>query len=138
VPTHAQTLKARMHVFAAFDEKGLSSLRVNGFGINSSSSSDMECAMQLVQAAALHVQPILRLQRDLLPPATTTPLSPDSFAPSLFASVSGAAAHALLSAAPHLPPRDLYPPPPPPQPASRPFSALPCCASAFLLQLARV
>jgi hypothetical protein len=101
------------YVFAAFDEKGLSCLRVNGFGVSSSSSSssssDMECVLQLAQAAALHAQPILRMQRDLLSQTPhNQPASPDSFAPSLFASVSGASLEALLAATPPLPPRDLY------------------------------
>jgi hypothetical protein len=97
-----------MHVFTVFDERGLSCLKVNGYGVSSSSSSDMECVLQLVQAAALHAQPVLRLQRDLLPPPPTdAPQSPDNFAASLFASVSAAAAEALLSASPPLHPRDL-------------------------------
>jgi hypothetical protein len=108
VPTHAQTLQARMHVFATFDEKGLSSLRVNGFGITSSSSSDMECVLQLVQAAAMQTQPILRMQRSLMPQASLPPPPPsDTVGSSLFASVSGAAVAALLSATPPLPPREL-------------------------------
>ena len=96
-----------MHVFTVFDERGLSCLKVNGYGVTGS-SSDMECVLQLVQAAALHAQPVLRLQRDLLPPTSTdTPQSLDNFVASLFASVSTAAAEALLSASPPLHPRDL-------------------------------
>jgi hypothetical protein len=97
-----------MHVFAAFDEKGLSSLRVNGFGISSSSSSDMESVLQLVQAAAMQAQPILRMQRSLITQAPQPPLPPsDNFGLSLFTSVSGPSAAALLSASPPLPPREL-------------------------------
>lgn len=97
-----------MHVFAAFDERGLSFLRVNGFGINSSSSSDMDCVLRLVQAAALHAQPLLRMQRDLLSQnPVTPPTSTDNFAPSLFASVSRPSVQSLLSAAPPLHPREL-------------------------------
>jgi hypothetical protein len=108
VPSHAQTLQARMHVFATFDEEGLSSLRVNGYGISNSSSSDMDCVLQLVQAAAMHTRPILRMQRSLISHAPQPPPpSSDTFASALFASVSGAAAAALLTAAPHLPPREL-------------------------------
>ena len=104
VPSHAQTLKARMHVLAAFDERGLSSVRVNGYCV-SSSSSDEQCVMQLVQAAGQHVQPILRMQRDLLSHCAAP--SPDAFASSLFASVAGVAVTTLLTADPALPPRDL-------------------------------
>ena len=108
MPSHAQTLQARMHVFATFDEEGLSSLRVNGYGISNSSSSDMDCVLQLVQAAAMHTRPILRMQRSLISHAPQPPHpSSDTFASALFASVSGASAAALLTAAPPLPPRDL-------------------------------
>jgi hypothetical protein len=97
-----------MHIFAAFDEKGLTSLRVNGFGI-SSGSSDMECVLQLVQAAAMQAQPVLRMQRSLMSQAPPLhPPSSDNFGLSLFASVSGPSAAALLSATPPLPPRELY------------------------------